>query len=226
MSPVAGVTEYDYTILDKDGHRGVKDGKEFPISDEEWQRTHSEHRNVDCKECAFAADTESLLTFNVPRKLREKAGGKPVFVGKFTMPGWSGHSGFYLFKCTECGRVCVDYPHGYTDGGCLYLRCDHCRFKVVLTPRKYREVYESEKVVAPPTFWQELKSLWETRKKIKDFRKTVGKIEDKHGVHVLVNGVATHVATKSRFNLWNIGLILLALWTVWIAFFIHPNWRP
>lgn len=171
MSPVAGSPDYDYTIMDKNGIRGVKDGKEFPISEEEWQRMHPEHRNMDCKECIFVADAETLLTFFVDRKLREKAGAKPVFVGKFTMARWSGHSGFYLFKCSnpECEKVCVDYPHGYTSEGFLFLRCDRCRFKIILYPRKYREIYERDDVHIPEGFtWRGLFKLicflWTTRK--------------------------------------------------------------
>ncbi len=163
----AGSTDYDYTIFVKNGHRGVKDGKEFPISEEEWQRTHPEHRNVDCKECTFVADAETLLTFFVPRQTRAKANTNPVFVGKFTMAHWTGHSGFYLFECSECGCVCVDYPHGYTSGGCLYLRCDRCRFRIILNPREYKNVYEKEGVILPRTIWETLKDYWYLRKSLK-----------------------------------------------------------
>lgn len=164
MSSVSNCLDYDYIVLDSKGRRGVKDGKEYPITEEDWQRAHPEHRNTECKECTFVPDAETLLTFHVSREVRGTASDQPEFVGKFTMPGWSGHSGFYLFRCPDCDDTCIDYPHGYTSEGCLYIRCDHCRFKIVFTPRKYKDVYRREKVVSPPTFWETLKELWRLRK--------------------------------------------------------------
>ena len=125
----------------------------------------------ECPECRFVPDAGNLLAFLVPKEEREKANQKPVFVGKFTMPGWSGHSGFYIFRCPECEEVSIDYPHGYCENGCLYICCDICQFRIVFYPRQYREVYQREGVAAPPTFWEELKVLWRNRKKIKEFRK-------------------------------------------------------
>ena len=124
-----------------------------------------------CSDCTFVVDPSNLLLYFVSRKMRASAGKKPVFVGKFTMPDWVGHSGFYLFKCQDCGNVCIDYPHGYRDNGCLYIKCYRCQLEVILTPGKYREVYQRENVVAPPTFWEEVKGLWKLRKQIKELRK-------------------------------------------------------
>ncbi len=101
---------------------GVKDGKEYPITEEEWQRIHPEHRNTECKECIFVKDAKTLLSSIIPREKKEKVGNKPEFIGKFTMPNWTGHLDFYLFRCKECGTVSVDYPHGRTG----YLICNKC----------------------------------------------------------------------------------------------------
>ncbi len=117
----------------------------------------------ECPDCTFVADVETLFTFIVKRELKETATNKLEFIGKFTMTGWVGHSGFYIFKCFDCGDVCVDYPHGYRDNGCLYVRCDRCRYEIVFTPDRYKDVYEREKVVSPPTLWQELKYFWKNR---------------------------------------------------------------
>lgn len=118
-----------------------------------------------CSDCTFVADTGTLLT------LRDKASHKPEFVGKFTMSGWTGHSGFYLFKCPDCEDICVDYPHGYCENGCLYIRCDRCQFRIVFYPGQYKDVYKRENVIAPLTFWEELKCLWRDRKELKAIRK-------------------------------------------------------
>lgn len=48
--------------------------------------------------------------------------GMKVKVGTFRGKGW-GPLTFYLFRCPYCGRLTVDYPHGYTG----YLDCYWCR---------------------------------------------------------------------------------------------------
>ncbi len=119
----------------------------------------------ECSDCKFAPDSGAILTFFVPRELRDLAGNKPVFVGKFTMGGCTRPSGFYLFRCPDCGDTCIDYPHGYRSNGRLYIQCDRGRVEIILPPGKYKDVYKREKVVAPPTFWEELKSLWKLKKR-------------------------------------------------------------
>ncbi len=146
MDSVASRQDYDYTITDADGHIGVKDGKKYPITDEEWQKAYPEHRNTDCKECTFVLDVETILAFHVPKNERDKAIPEPKFIGKFTMSGWSGHSSFYLFQCKYDGTVVVDYPHGYTPLGSCYLRCA-CGTKVIL---KKKEDYERDNMHVSP----------------------------------------------------------------------------
>jgi hypothetical protein len=125
----------------------------------------------ECSQCSFVPDAGTLLTYVVSREQRASAGRKPVFVGMFTMGGWVGHSGFYLFKCRECDNICVDYPHGYRGNGYIYIRCDRCSFEIIFDPREHRDVYKRENVVPPPTAWEVLKSYWKNRKKIKELRK-------------------------------------------------------
>ena len=127
----------------------------------------------ECSDCSFVSDSGTLLLFLVPREVRDKASKEPKFVGKFTMTDWAGHSGFYLFKCSNCDTVCVDYPHGYCENGCLFLCCDKCRFRFVFYPGKYRDVYERENVVEPLTAWETFKYFLRNRKKIKELRKIV-----------------------------------------------------
>ena len=158
---------HEYVMFDSKGITGFKDGKEFPISEEDYKKAHPEHRNTDCKECTFVSDAEALLTYNVGREQRASANHRPLFVGMFTMPRWSGHSGFYLFKCQSCGNICVDYPQGYTGSGHIYLRCDYCQYQIVLTPREHGGIYEREKVVAPASPWRGLWALFINRKKIR-----------------------------------------------------------
>lgn len=139
----------------------------------------------ECAGCAFVPDAGTLLAYVVSREQRDAAGRKPRFVGMFTMPGWVGHSGFYLFRCRQCDDLCIDYPHGYRENGCIYVRCDRCRFEVIFYPREHRDVYKRENVVPPPTAWKVLKSYWKNRKKVKEFQKDIAEIEDKHGIRVL-----------------------------------------
>ena len=139
---------YDHVIMDSEGIKGFKDGKEYPISEEDWKKAHPEHRYSGCKECAFASDIAQLFAFNVSREVREKATKEPKFVGKFTMSGWTGHSGFYLFKCAECGSVGVDYPHGY-HGSYWYLRCGECNYTLDLNSSRYRSIYQDNDGFVP-----------------------------------------------------------------------------
>jgi len=103
---------FDYTVVDSRGIRGVKDGKEFPITEEEYRRKNPYHKDIGCTECSFVQDKETLLLWVISREAKEKATSKPSFIGKFTMPDWTGHNNFYIFKCERCNRVSVDYRYG------------------------------------------------------------------------------------------------------------------
>ena len=140
--------DFEYTIHDASGIRGIKEGKEYPISREEWRIMRPEHKTTGCKECEFVRNIEILLVYVISRDMREKARAEPKFVGKFTMPDWTGHSSFYLFKCKGCKAVVIDYLHGYRDGY-LYLFCGCCHREIILKPRKYRKVYERDNVYIP-----------------------------------------------------------------------------
>lgn len=58
------------------------------------------------------------MSLEIPRLSRlqklEMALFSRVRIGRFTKPGWSGYLPFYAFKCA-CGRVHVDYPHGWNE---------------------------------------------------------------------------------------------------------------
>ena len=61
---------------------------------------------------------------------------KIVPIGVFSLDGWRGRSLFYLFECCRCGRLSVDYAHGYK----LRLICPFCGLQVRLNHRRfYRE---------------------------------------------------------------------------------------
>ncbi len=142
-------SDYDYTIWDTNGKRGMKDGKEYPISEERWLLWHKDHKDSGCTECNFVQDKETLFVYLVSRDLKEKATFKPLFFRKFTMTGWTGHSGFYLFKCKSCHRVSIDYPHGYTSCGLMFLSCDNCQEKLPLEVIKDKTIYEREGAFIP-----------------------------------------------------------------------------
>lgn len=114
----------------------------------------------ECSDCTFVQDKETLFIFLVPRDLKEKATNRPLFFGKFTMTGWIGHSGFYLFRCESCKQVSIDYPHGYTDHGLMFLRCDGCKENFPLEVIKERTIYERENVHIPkPTREERMQEL-------------------------------------------------------------------
>ncbi len=101
----------------------------------------------ECPECIFVENKESIF---VSPQDRAGAKKKPTFIGKFTMKGWVGHSGFYLFRCKNCGTASVDYPHGYTNFGLIFLRCSNCGENLPLEVCEERGIYEREKAYIPP----------------------------------------------------------------------------
>lgn len=115
-----------------------------------------------CPECSFVESKEQILTYNVSKENKKRAGLKPMFVGFFMMEGYTGHCAFYIFKCQHCGGLNVDYPHGYTDGGYLYLQCCDCQGYLVLdSKRKYGKIYEREGMSKPLSFFQVLKGIYQ-----------------------------------------------------------------
>ena len=217
------IQDFEYTIHDAKGIRGVKDGKEYPITEEEYRRKNPYHRDVRCTECNFVQDKETLLLWVISREAKEKATTEPSFIGKFTMPDWTGHSAFYLFRCEYCDSVIVDYPHGYSNGGCIYLRCDLCREKLVPHPIKDRDIYLRDNVHIPVQ--PSRKEKKDMLKLLKARQKEVEIVEDM-GIRVIVPGQEILVAKSSKINFWNVGLVLLVLLTLGIALLTHPNWHP
>ena len=140
------LSDFDMVELNSGGIYGIKDGVKNPISEEEWRRMNPEHGG--CAECKLVADKETILAFMVDRQLRQTVGYEPVFIGKFTMSRWVGHSGFYLFKCKECEAVVIDYPHGY-HGPYWYLRCGNCGYSLDLSSSKFRSIYENNNGFIP-----------------------------------------------------------------------------
>ncbi len=102
-----------------------------------------------CDECLVVESTRDILLYNTNRELKEKVTSNPELCGKFTQPGWSGHSCFYVFKCENCSTVCVDYPHGYTQFGLLFLRCSNCCGDLPLQVPRYNSIYIDADVVIP-----------------------------------------------------------------------------
>lgn len=196
MGLTPDLKDFDHTIHDSRGIVGVKDGIEYPVSKEEWQKAHPEHRNTDCKECTFALDAASILSFHVPKEVRDKANHEPKFIGKFTMPGWTGHSSFYLFMCEFSGTIVVDYPHGYTTMGSCYLNCV-CGNRLLL---KKREDYERDSISVPLIAFTK-KEIWENSKKlVEEFEKLKPiNIDDNEGVDISSKTIRQRI--KSFFRL-------------------------
>ena len=140
------------------------------------------HDAEKCGECIFVANKESIYVSPTDKK---GATYKPRFLGKFTMPGWVGHLGFYIFRCKNCENVSVDYTHngGYKDFDLICFRCDVCREKLPLELPEERGIYEREGAYIPPATKKERKQKF--MKMIEIFEKKTGKkvivIEEKNG---------------------------------------------
>lgn len=124
MDSRMNLDDFDHVVYDSEGSRGVKDGKIHLISEEEWRRMNPKHKDVGCTKCTFAKDEDDILDNFISKKLKDGANeGKIVPVGKFTMPGWSGHLNFYLFRCPSCQEMIVNYPHGKGN----FVNCLKCK---------------------------------------------------------------------------------------------------
>lgn len=179
MASNQGSSDYEYIVFEGGKIIVVNGDQRTEISKEDYDRAHPKHRDAGCTVCEYVKDVDTLLTWNISRETKAEATEEPKFVGFYTMTDWTGHSGFYVFRCKNCHETRVDYPHGYTSAGCLYLKCDSCRQNLVLHPRKNADIYEREKVVAP----HPEKSVRE-----EELRKQVEQIEAK-GVKVLISGL-------------------------------------
>lgn len=63
-------SDFEYILFDsKNGIRGVKNGREFPISEEEWSKMNPPHR---CSACKFVADP-SEINYSEERFVRNLA---------------------------------------------------------------------------------------------------------------------------------------------------------
>ncbi len=114
-----------------------------------------------CAECSFVESKDQILTYNVSKENKKRANLKPMFVGFFTMEGYAGHCAFYIFRCQQCGCLSLDYPHGFTEGGCLYLKCYDCQYRLVLYAKKrYGQIYEREGMPKPLSFWGTIKNIY------------------------------------------------------------------
>jgi len=102
----------------------------------------------ECGECIFVASKEDIY---VRAQILRDAATVPVFINFFTLPGWRGHSAFYIFRCPHCRTTSVDYPHGYTDFGLLFLNCDECKKVLPLKVPQNKEIYERERLPLPPS---------------------------------------------------------------------------
>jgi len=144
----------------------VIDGKRYPATKDDLPKKHSESG---CTECKPVLDASSLATYMISREDKNGTTHKPRCVGLFTMPGWVGHSRFYIFRCKECQDSVIDYPHGYTSDamrdGLLFLRCNICG---EILPLYDREVYEAEGLPAPLTSLGVVRRVWYSIKRLGD----------------------------------------------------------
>ncbi len=92
----------------------------------------------ECQGCTYVSSVENIY---VDPKIIKKASEKPIFIGRYTMPGWTGHLNFYISRCPECSNIITDHPRGYTSyghqNGLYFFHCDSCKnndgpFKVII----------------------------------------------------------------------------------------------
>lgn len=113
-----------------------------------------------CSDCVFVANHESIIASVAIAKKARRNGNQPVFINFFTLPNWVGHAAFYAFRCNCCNCLSVDYPHGYTGPGYLYLTCQNCDNNFVLDSSRYAEIYKRDGMQAPePLFRAFLKYI-------------------------------------------------------------------
>ena len=115
MNPSSDEVMEGSIIFDSNGRRIIRGGKEYPLSEEEYKALNPEHSATACKKCTFAQSKDKILEawIGVP---------KNYYLGQFTMPGFTGHLPFFVFKCDNCSEFFADYPHG---GG--YVICTECK---------------------------------------------------------------------------------------------------
>lgn len=132
MLPSASFSDYDYLVIGFDGKKLVKGKKEFPITDEEYNKMFPEHRLTGCTECTFAYSLQAIVDTASEKSKKRAASGKVVDMGQFTMPNFSGHIEFYLFKCSSCNQLSANY----CPGGGVFVYCNHCGHGWVSTETK------------------------------------------------------------------------------------------
>ena len=106
-----------------------------------------------CSECTFVNSAEDIF---VDIKTRYKVGRKPIYVGTFTLPKYSGHLKFYVFTCRCCEQIVVDHPRGYSDFGFLFFVCNSCKWANIIYDKK---IYASEGIVKPSLVGRMLRAL-------------------------------------------------------------------
>lgn len=136
MDSAPNIPDFEYTILDHKGRRGIKDGKEYLITEEEYRKNNPFHKDTDCKECIFAPTDEDIILYYVPRELKESIGTDPVFIGKFCLPFMLSHLNYYIFRCNFCSEVVVSYLYG----GGRRLWCPTCRDYIRLDPVRHGDL--------------------------------------------------------------------------------------
>ena len=110
----------------------------------------------ECEKCIYVANRGNIV---IPLEIVKKESSEPVFINFFTMPGWVGHAAFYAFVCEHCACMTVDYPHGYTGPGYLFLTCQNCDANFVLNSSKYTEIYRKDGMEPPPSIKKQARFL-------------------------------------------------------------------
>jgi ribosomal protein S27E len=82
-----------------------------------------------------------------------------VFLGRYSLPRWVGHSAFWLFTCPGCLEQSVDYLHGHR----LYLKCSSCGLLMHVYSARF---YEESGLPQPPSPAQEAAHLKALRRQL------------------------------------------------------------
>ncbi len=150
----------------------LPDGVEYQIL-EPGDPPTPQHDADACGECTFVANADCIVVTPAQRKRAEVTLGKllrgalrlydledtVIALGKFMLPGWTGHGVFWLFTCPECQQQGVDYLHGHR----LYLRCPSCQASWHVTGDRF---YEAANLPKPPSRREEEAYLRERRRQL------------------------------------------------------------
>lgn len=100
-------------------------------------------------------------------------------LGRYTLPGFSGHMMWYGFICCNCGGINCDYIHGHD----AYITCQLCGSNIYVHSKRF---YTNDGRPAPRP-WRDLFRFWRMSRRMRKMRNIDSEIEsiEAMGIRVL-----------------------------------------